>query len=133
MDDGARRSCNPCSRRILVPLLLCMVSVLADSTLRLSRSPPLINGYDYQQQHVQTSKAENKDKQSRLRINRVLKSAPPAASWRAIIESSKPIRRALYFWSRAGPIVAHYRFTQWWIQKYPKEDRDQIYERLHDA
>lgn len=50
-----------------------------------------------------------------------------------MIETSQPIRRALYFWSRAGPIVAHYRFTQWWIQKYTKEDRDRIYERLHDA
>jgi aarF domain-containing kinase len=126
MGPVARGGCKACSCLILVTLLLCIVSIAADSTLRLSRAPPLINGYNQQ-----ASKTDM-DTQNRLRVNRALKTAP-AASWRGMIETSQPIRRALYFWSRAGPIVAHYRFTQWWIQKYPKEDRDQIYERLHNA
>jgi aarF domain-containing kinase len=45
----------------------------------------------------------------------------------------EPFRRALYFWSQAGPIVLHYRFTQWWIRNRTKEQRDAIYDGLHNA
>ena len=45
-----------------------------------------------------------------------------------------PVRRALYFWRHAGPIVAHYRFTQWWLERTTtsedREYRDAVYGRL---
>jgi predicted unusual protein kinase regulating ubiquinone biosynthesis (AarF/ABC1/UbiB family) len=47
-----------------------------------------------------------------------------------------PVQRALYFWYRAGPIVVHYRFTQWWLNTVVaannKQHRDQVYETLHN-
>ena len=46
---------------------------------------------------------------------------------------SQPIRRALYFWTRAGPIVVHYKFTQWWLRNSPRTHRDQVYDRLNDT
>ena len=44
-----------------------------------------------------------------------------------------PIRRAIYFWTRAGPIVLHYRWTQWRLRHAPKEERDRVYQQLHNA
>ena len=43
-------------------------------------------------------------------------------------------RRAIYFWSRAGPMVAHYRFTQWWLTatSADRERRDRVYDVLHE-
>lgn len=51
-----------------------------------------------------------------------------------ILNCGEPIRRALYFWAKVGPIVGHYRFTQWWlyVKKSPREKRDDVYEQLHD-
>eukprot|EP00522_Entomoneis_paludosa_P013040 CAMPEP_0172449618 /NCGR_PEP_ID=MMETSP1065-20121228/8276_1 /TAXON_ID=265537 /ORGANISM="Amphiprora paludosa, Strain CCMP125" /LENGTH=654 /DNA_ID=CAMNT_0013201323 /DNA_START=22 /DNA_END=1986 /DNA_ORIENTATION=+ len=48
--------------------------------------------------------------------------------------SSRAVRRAFYFWRRAGPMIAHYKFTQFWLTHTGKnrEERDEIYERLHD-
>ena len=42
--------------------------------------------------------------------------------------------RAITFWSKAGPIVAHYKFTKKWLkfQNYPLEKRDEIWNQLHD-
>ena len=49
---------------------------------------------------------------------------------------SEPFQRSLYFWIHAGPIVAHYKFTQWYLQKWkkdvPLEHRNAVYERLHN-
>jgi hypothetical protein len=47
---------------------------------------------------------------------------------------AEPIRRAVYFWFHAGPIVAHYKFTQWWLDttKAPVAKRHYIYQQLHD-
>ena len=49
---------------------------------------------------------------------------------------SEPFQRSLYFWIHAGPIVAHYKFTQWYLQKWKKdvslEHRNAVYERLHN-
>lgn len=46
----------------------------------------------------------------------------------------EPVRRAVYFWFHAGPIVAHYKFTKWWLDttKAPVQKRHVIYKRLHD-
>ena len=48
--------------------------------------------------------------------------------------SSKPVRRAAYFWWNAGPIVFHYKFTKWWLTKTnaPIEKRDAVYNNLHN-
>mgnify|MGYP006345002021 FL=1 len=50
------------------------------------------------------------------------------------IQKSEPIQRALYFWKHAGPIIAHYKFTKWWlnVQKVHGVQRDAIFEELHD-
>lgn len=47
---------------------------------------------------------------------------------------SEPVRRAFYFWRHAGLIVAHYKFTQWWLasSRAPVERRSAVYEKLHD-
>ena len=47
---------------------------------------------------------------------------------------SETISRALYFWINAGPIVAHYKFTEWFLRRTqaPLERRDKVYNELHD-
>ena len=48
--------------------------------------------------------------------------------------TSQAFRRALHFWCRAGPMIAHYKFTQFWLQRINAdlEKRDAVYERLHE-
>lgn len=43
-------------------------------------------------------------------------------------------RRAIYFWTRAGPMVIHYRFTQFWLEASHanRQKRDHVYNTLHD-
>lgn len=50
------------------------------------------------------------------------------------VQNSKPIRRAFYFWTHAGPIIAHYKFTKRWLafRHADRETRDRVYEELHD-
>ena len=50
------------------------------------------------------------------------------------ILTSERFKRAMYFWKHAGPVVAHYKFTQWWltISGAPLEKRDYVYESLHN-
>lgn len=47
---------------------------------------------------------------------------------------SESVSRALYFWFHAGPVVAHYKFTRWYLQqtRAPLEKRDIVYNSLHD-
>eukprot|EP00536_Pseudo-nitzschia_multiseries_P015571 jgi/Psemu1/263057/estExt_Genewise1Plus.C_9130003 len=47
---------------------------------------------------------------------------------------SEAVRRATAFWRRCGPMVAHYKFTKWWLRasKAPLERRDAVYQKLHD-
>ena len=48
---------------------------------------------------------------------------------------SEPMRRAAYFWRRGGPMILHYKFTQWWLNtQYAsnRHKRDQVYTALHD-
>ena len=47
---------------------------------------------------------------------------------------AEPVRRAVYFWVNAGPIVAHYKFTKWWLgtRTTTREHRDAVYGRLHN-
>ena len=44
------------------------------------------------------------------------------------------IRRATYFWTHAGPIVIHYKFTKWWLDTIDAsiDQRNDIYGELHD-
>ena len=50
------------------------------------------------------------------------------------IITSERFKRAIYFWKRAGPVVAHYKFTQWWldVSGAPLEKRDYVYDTLHN-
>jgi len=50
------------------------------------------------------------------------------------ISKSEAAQRACHFWKRAGPIVAHYQFTQWWLNtsRAPIERRHVVYKTLHD-
>lgn len=47
---------------------------------------------------------------------------------------SEAVNRAMYFWVNAGPIIAHYKFTRWYLgkTKAPLERRDQVYNKLHE-
>jgi hypothetical protein len=47
---------------------------------------------------------------------------------------SEALSRAVHFWVKAGPIVAHYKFTSWWLRKIkaPLEKRDDVYNILHN-
>jgi aarF domain-containing kinase len=47
--------------------------------------------------------------------------------------TSEPVRRACYFWKEAGPIVAHYRWTQFILAatNADRAHRDAVYARLH--
>jgi hypothetical protein len=45
------------------------------------------------------------------------------------------VARVLTFWSRAGPIIAHYQWTRAWFSLRngcTREYRDLIYDKLHD-
>ena len=46
------------------------------------------------------------------------------------IQTSEPIQRALYFWKHAGPIIAQYKFTKWWlnVQRIHGLQREAIFE-----
>ena len=48
--------------------------------------------------------------------------------------TSERIRRAVYFWMHAGPVVAHYKFAQWWLEisNASLEKRDLVYDKLHN-
>lgn len=50
------------------------------------------------------------------------------------VSCNEPLSRALYFWRIIGPIVAHYKFTAWWLKRTDatKEHRDEVYKCLHD-
>ena len=50
------------------------------------------------------------------------------------LQNPEPMRRAVYFWTRAGPIIAHYKFTRSWLEwrKADRPTRDVAYERLHN-
>lgn len=53
------------------------------------------------------------------------------------VVSSEAVRRAVYFWFQAGPVIAHYKFTQWWLgsnnnNKSSLEKRNRVYESLHN-
>ena len=42
------------------------------------------------------------------------------------------VQRAAYFWRKAGPVVLHYKFVQWWLKDVSsQEHRDAVYEELH--
>lgn len=47
---------------------------------------------------------------------------------------SESVKRAMYFWFHAGPVVFHYKFTRWHLTRTraPLHKRDQVYNSLHD-
>ncbi len=47
---------------------------------------------------------------------------------------SEAVRRAARFWVKIGPVVAHYKFTRWWLKhtNAPLEHRDAVYGVLHE-
>lgn len=47
---------------------------------------------------------------------------------------SETVQRAVYFWRTAGPMIGHYKWTQWWlgVSQAHRAHRDFVYERLHD-
>lgn len=50
------------------------------------------------------------------------------------ILTTESVKRAMYFWAHAGPIVIHYKFTRWYLgqTKAPLKKRDRVYNELHD-
>ena len=47
---------------------------------------------------------------------------------------SESMKRAIYFWFHAGPVVLHYKFTRWHLTRTnaPLQKRDRVYNNLHD-
>ncbi len=47
---------------------------------------------------------------------------------------SESVKRAMYFWFHAGPVVFHYKFTRWHLTRTraPLHKRDRVYNGLHD-
>lgn len=47
---------------------------------------------------------------------------------------SEAVRRAVYFWTTAGPMIGHYKWTQWWLgaSRADRAHRDVVYERMHN-
>jgi len=49
--------------------------------------------------------------------------------------TSKPARRSLHFWREAGPVIAHYKFLAWWMNRVNKgatpEHRQAAFQALH--
>lgn len=137
---------------ILLILILVTTNVSAASIFskfQVVRSAPLIDS-----SFSQESRGNERRSSACARINQVLSSTrnslvsnackhpvvfslATAASFgpiQALLKSQKPIRRAFYFWTHAGPFVVHYRFTQWWLDhsNADKDRRDRVYGRLHE-
>lgn len=47
---------------------------------------------------------------------------------------SESVKRAVYFWFHAGPVVFHYKFARWHLSRTraPLQKRDFVYNSLHD-
>jgi predicted unusual protein kinase regulating ubiquinone biosynthesis (AarF/ABC1/UbiB family) len=47
---------------------------------------------------------------------------------------SEAVRRAVYFWRVAGPMIGHYKWTQFWlgISGAERHHREFVYEQLHN-
>jgi len=50
------------------------------------------------------------------------------------LSRSEPVRRAVYFWVHAGPIIAHYKFTNRVLnlKRADKATRERVWNTLHD-
>ena len=87
--------------------------------------------------------------QSSLSLVRLLLARLPRSGWITAavatvaivlgqrVVSSPAVRRAAYFWWHAGPIVAHYQWTHFWLQHVRRNtttpaQRDHMYQQLHD-
>lgn len=88
---------------------------------------------------------ETKDSllRAKKKINQVLHNVSPSllvgtaatgGLLRFLHSNREATRRAIYFWSRAGPMVIHYRFTQWWLEAShaDRPKRDTVYNKLHN-
>jgi hypothetical protein len=72
-------------------------------------------------------------------VNVIRRSGPWLVAAVALVQAanclrSEALNRAVHFWVKAGPIVAHYKFTRWWLRKTkaPLEKRDAVYNILHN-
>jgi aarF domain-containing kinase len=47
--------------------------------------------------------------------------------------TAEPFRRAVQFWTACGPIVFHYKFTEWWlgVSRADQSERDRAFGVLH--
>ena len=88
---------------------------------------------------------ENNDRvfSAKDKVNEALRNLNPAwvvgttaagATLKHIHGNREATKRALFFWTRAGPMVVHYRFTQWWLGATTanRERRDRVYNVLHE-
>lgn len=96
--------------------------------------------------HSKQSSKQNVDVHTtKKRINQALRqasrpsvlagTAAPGGVLHFLRSNGEATRRAVYFWTRAGPMVIHYRFTQWWLDSVShanRQKRDEVYGSLHD-
>lgn len=143
---------------LFVTLLCCLFSTTAAGStsstpsipplLRLPRVPlPSWKEFFHLDGTLSSLKSKNDNNLQKWRIDRaLLETKLPSRLWRKRRKEScnnnssqqqqhehHPIRRAVYFWRRAGPIIVHYRWTQWRLRHEPREERDRVYQQLHNT
>ena len=121
---------------VLLFVHLFIRNEVAGGTPRLSRFPPFWKKDD---DRVQDRIATR----SRPRVNALMAVSirPPYLVGMSVAAlgvqqavTSEAVRRAMYFWYRAGPMIVHYKFAQWWLETSgaDRETRDRVYGQLHD-
>ena len=80
---------------------------------------------------------------AKIKLNQVLQNVSPTlligtvatgGILRLLYSNGEATRLVIYFWTRAGPMVIHYRFTQWWLKAThaDRPKRDLVYDTLHN-
>lgn len=127
-----------------------VASVRHVGTTQRSISKPLARfrkNRDLHNEPIDSTDGQNNDarRTAKLKINQALRHAGGSPKlllgtvatggiFHFLRSNGEATRRAVYFWTRAGPMVIHYRFTQWWLgaSHANRAKRDVVYGSLHD-
>ena len=91
-----------------------------DSPFR--KNPEIKNGDEEKTGSRRAAKHEMNQMLHRASRPRVMAGTAATAGLLHFLHSNREAtRRAIYFWTRAGPMVIHYRFTQFWLESVSRE------------
>jgi hypothetical protein len=106
--------------------------------LGLTKDPPMSN-FQRRQSQVPVAASYQRMHLAFSGVNVIGRSGPWLVAAVALAQvanclRSEALHRAAHFWVKAGPIVAHYKFTRWWLRKTkaPLAKRDDVYNILHN-